>query len=95
MRYVRLFLPILIIGLGVGGFYFAPKFIYIGEVTCRSQFGPCTLLGDKISGLSGKSLYDTKREVGSFLSAEDSISDFSMQFKIPGTLEVAVIEKKP
>ena len=95
MRYVRLFLPILIIGLGVGAFYFAPKFIYIGEVSCRSQFGPCTLLEGKLSGLAGKSLDEVKREVKSVLLQEDSISDFSIQFKIPGTLEIAVIEKKP
>ncbi|MBI4153583.1 hypothetical protein HY503_01115 [Candidatus Woesebacteria bacterium] len=95
MKYVRLLLPIPIIALAVAAFFFWPKAIYIGEVTCRSQFGPCTLLGDKLSGLSGSSLYDTRREVRYYLSSEDSISDFSIQFKIPDTLEVAIIEKKP
>lgn len=95
MRYVRLFLPIFFLALGLGAFFLAPKFIYIGQVVCRSQFGPCTLLGDKLSSLGGRSLDATKREVGSVLSKEDSISDFSLQFRIPDTLEVAIIEKKP
>lgn len=95
MRYVRLVLPILFIAVSFAAFTFAPKFIQINEVVCRSQFGPCTLFGDKLSELAGKSLYETKREIKSVLLQEGSISDFSMQFKIPGTLEVAVIEKKP
>jgi len=94
VRYVRLVLPILVIALSFAAFTFGPKFIQINEVVCRSQFGPCNL-EDKLSGLAGKSLDETKREVKSVLLQEDSISDFSMQFKIPGTLEVAVIEKKP
>lgn len=94
MRYLKAVLSILFIALSFAAFSFAPKFIQINEVVCRSQFGPCNL-GDELLGLAGKSLYETKKEVKSVLLQEDSISDFSMQFKIPGTLEVAVIEKKP
>ena len=94
MRYARLVLPILFIALALAAFSFVPKFIRIDEVVCVSQFGPC-VLDDKLSLLAGKSLDEVKKEVSNVLSQEDSIADFSIQFKIPGTLEVAVIEKKP
>lgn len=94
VKYLRLALAILFIALSLAAFSFAPKFIQINKVVCVSQFGPCNL-EDKLSGLAGKSLDEVRREVTSVLSQEDSIADFSIQFKIPGTLEVAVIEKKP
>lgn len=90
----RLVLPTLVIALSLAGFSFVPKFIRINELVCVSQFGPCGL-GDKLSGLTGRSLDEVKREVSNVLLQEDSIADFSIQFKIPGTLEVAVIEKTP
>ena len=95
MRYVRIFLPIFFLALALAAIFLAPKFIYIGQVVCRSQFGPCTLLGDKLSSFAGNNLFATKREVKSVLSKEDSVSEFSLQFRIPDTLEVAIIEKKP
>jgi len=94
VRGLKLVLPILAVALSLAAYFFVPKFIQINEVVCVSQFGPC-VLADKLSPLAGKSLDEVKREVTSVLVSEDSIADFSMQFKIPGTLEVAVIEKTP
>ena len=95
MKYFKIILPLTVLLLLSLGIFFAPRYIKIGSIECSSQFGPCVLLEGTLSSISGKSLYQTKKEIGSVLSAESTVSDYSIRYKIPGTLSVYVVEKKP
>lgn len=94
MKYLKFFLILLVLLSLASLIYFIPRAIRVKAISCKSQFGPCSL-GDKLSILEGKNLSDAKNEAANILGAEDSISDFSIQYKIPDRLEVNVIEKKP
>ncbi|MEK7111993.1 MAG: hypothetical protein AAB875_01570 [Patescibacteria group bacterium] len=95
MKYLKILLPLLLLAVIALIIFLAPRFVRINSISCKSQFGPCTSLESKLTLLTGKKLYDVKKEVRTVLGAEDSISDFSIRFKVPDKFEVLVIEKKP
>lgn len=94
MKYFKFFFFLLILLLFASIIYFLPRAIRVRAISCKSQFGPCSL-GDKLSVLEGKNLFEAKKDAAHVLGSEDTISEFSIQYKIPDRLEVAVIEKKP
>jgi hypothetical protein len=95
VKYLKIILPVIALLLLVSGIILAPRYIKVSSIECTSQFGPCVLLEETLSSISGKSLYQTKKEIASVLSAESSVSDYSIRYKIPGNLSVYVVEKKP
>jgi cell division septal protein FtsQ len=73
-----------------------PKVIKIEEISCVSQYGPCSsYLSDIVTTVNHKSLAEAKRKLADSLKSEPSVSDFSFQFKIPNKLQVNLIERKP
>jgi hypothetical protein len=71
-------------------------FIIKVKIVCKSQFGACPaqILG-KINIYSGKSLFNARRGVKKTIRSEYLISDSSLQFKVPATLQVYLLVKRP
>jgi hypothetical protein len=92
-RKIILLMGILLIPLCV---FFAPRLIKIDTINCNSQYDHCSeLINADLDSLSKGSLYTTKKAVESSLKNEFLVKDFQINFKVPGTLEVDVVEKKP
>jgi hypothetical protein len=94
LKIIFLFLgTILFVGLPI---YFLPKKIIINNFSCESQFGPCDQKKEeKIRENVGKNLSDAKKAVNEFLESEPLVSDFETHYKIPDTLEVNILLRKP
>jgi len=94
------YLKILFLFLGLAAItaliFFLPRLIRINKISCKSQYGECSLdLTERFAKLQGKSLFDARGAIGEELSGERTISDFMIQFKLPSNLVVNVLEKKP
>jgi hypothetical protein len=78
-----------------GALIISPLFIKV-EVGCRSQYGECSdQIKEKLNAFNGKSLVSARRGVRKTLKADFLVSDFSIQFKLPNTLQVELLVKKP
>jgi len=76
--------------------FFAPNFIRISQIGCMSQYGPCNpTLVSRLENLTGKKLKEAKEEIKNILSSEILVSDYLIQFKLPNSLEVSMVERKP
>ena len=77
-------------------FFVLLPFIIKVKNTCLSQYGACP--PEIESGLINKkqtSLFETKNKIKTFLKNQFMVSAFSTQFKLPNTLVVNIIIKKP
>lgn len=96
MKYVKIFIFLSTITLLVFGVYSVPKLIIIKIVTCKSQFGNCNHeISSKLHKAIGKNLYSSKDTVDLILANTKLIKKHSVQFRLPTTLEVDVLERKP
>jgi hypothetical protein len=75
---------------------FLPQFFIRVNISCESQYGECpqTVL-DKISTLKGKKLTTAKKKLNEILKSDFSISTYSFRFRLPNTLHVELLVKKP
>jgi hypothetical protein len=65
------------------------------SVTCKSQYGECPRqITDKLNSFNGKSLFFAKSGIKKVLKSDFSISDYSVQYKIPNNLHVELLVKK-
>jgi hypothetical protein len=72
-----------------------PLFIKV-KADCRSQEGSCpTEINSKLDAVKNKNLFQAKRDTSKIMKASFLVSDFSMQFKLPNTILVNTIIKKP
>lgn len=80
----------------VGGIILIPQtLIKVQKVECESQFGECSYeTAKKLDSIKGKSLLDSKKEAINVLKNESLVSDFSVHFKLPSTLEIDLLIKK-
>ena len=91
----KILYPALLAGI-VTAIYLLPGALKINSVECQSQFGPCSNpVSEKLAGLKGKTLKETKKQISTYLSTEASIKDFSVRLKLPATVLVTILEKKP
>jgi len=76
--------------------FFITQFLIKVKIECQSQFGECpeTLLS-KINNIKPKNLQQTKSEVSKILKKDLLVLDSAMQYKLPATLLVNIIVKKP
>ncbi len=98
MKYLKILLRLVIVVLVISPFYIAPRIIKIGEIKCQSQFGPCNInVEASVNEVEkrNRSLYEAKRELQNILADDILVSDYSFQFKLPNTLEVNLLERKP
>ena len=81
--------------LVLGGLFLWPYFVKV-KVVCLSQYGDCPAdMSGKLLALNGKNLASAKRQTNKILKNEFIISEFSTQFKLPSTLRVDILVKKP
>jgi hypothetical protein len=77
-------------------FLFSIPFFIKVKIECKSQFGECPVeVNSKLQALNLKSLFLADRDAKKVLKESFLISDFSTQFKLPNTLLINVISKKP
>lgn len=75
---------------------FAPQFIIRVKTECKSQYGDCPKeLESGIRNLESKNLYQTRKNIQKFAKNNNSISNYSTQFRLPNTLVVNLLIKKP
>ncbi len=91
----KIFFFILIICFIFSLVFLAPRFIKIREISCRSQFGPCSdYLSELIARVEDKSLNEVKRDLKKILGDETQVIDFSLRFNLPNKLHVYLIKRK-
>lgn len=82
--------------------YLLPRLIKISKIECGTQYGSCSedmqltmsnLL--RSNNLQFTNLHKAKKEIGKLMKNYYYVSDFSTQFKIPSTLRVEILVKKP
>lgn len=72
------------------------SFLIKVRVDCKSQYGDCPPeVTGELNTVTGKRLFFAKSELKKILKSNFLISDYSLQFKLPDTIRVDVILKKP
>lgn len=72
-----------------------PFFVKV-EIECKSQYGECPYdINAKLQMLNFKNLRTAKTEIKKILKQTPSVTDYSIQFKLPPTLLVELLVKKP
>jgi cell division septal protein FtsQ len=91
---MKKFLAVLII-IFLGLLGFGVTKIRILEISCQSQYGPCS---ERIAGLvdsyKGGKWYSVKKGLDEGLVGDGQVEEFSVRYKIPNKLEVNLIESK-
>lgn len=96
MRYLRVFVFILSIGLFISPLFVLPRIIKIEKVDCASQYGPCGVeIESALRVIKGKALSDAKTKAGEILSEDLTIEKYFLQYKFPDVLKVNLIVRKP
>lgn len=94
-KVLRVIVLVVLIGLVFGAIYFVIKSVKIQSITCESQYGECTShLESQISNVKNKNLFDTRNNLITLLKNEKSVLDYSVNFKLPFSFEVNVLERK-
>jgi hypothetical protein len=90
------FFLLLMVGLLVSLMFLPTRLIKINSVDCQNQYGQCSEpLDTKLDNARGLNLYSAKKKVKQILLSEILVKDYSIQFKLPASLEIYLIEKKP
>ncbi len=75
--------------------FLSPFFIKV-KINCKTQFGACPeRVLSKIDAFNGNSLFTAKKNIRKILSSDFTISNYSLQFKLPNILETYIVVKKP
>lgn len=78
------------------GSVFLPQFFIKVKVVCKSQYGECPAETiSKFQSLNFKSIFQVKNGIKKVLKDDRMISSYSSQYKIPNTLLVNVLVRKP
>lgn len=86
---------IFIILLLVSPFILTPRLIKV-SVECESQFGRCPeSIKSKLEFFNQKNYSSAKKGIKRVLMSDSLVNDFSIYYKLPGTLKVNIIVKKP
>lgn len=76
--------------------HFIKKLIIIKNINCTSQYGECPqAISDSISYTVDWDLRSAKKEINKNLRENFLIQDYLIQYKIPSTLEIDIVIKKP
>lgn len=96
MKYSRKIFLILLVLTPMLIIYLSPRAIKIDRIECANQYGICSEdLIDKFDMVLSINLHDTKAEIRKILQSDSTITDFSVQYKLPNILRVNVIDKDP
>ncbi len=96
MKFRNLIFPLFIVGFFVSLIFLPERLIKINLVECKNQYGQCTdSIVDELKSAQGENLHLAKKRIEQTLSDQISVRDYSIQFKLPASLEINLIEKKP
>jgi hypothetical protein len=96
VKYIRKSLLLLLVLSPVAAIYLLPRSVKVEKLRCVNQYGRCNEdLIVKLDNIAGNNLYDARKEIKSLLTNDSTITNFSMQYKLPNILLVNVIDKDP
>jgi len=96
MKYRRKILIILLILFPILIVYVFPRAVKIDRIECANQYGICNEdLMDKLNAAGSGNLHDSKETIVELLKNDSTITDFSVQYKLPNVLRINVIDKNP
>lgn len=73
-----------------------PVLIIKAKIECKSQYGDCpSSLVSELNSLNGKKIYIAKREAKKILKKSFIVTNYIIQLKLPDTLRIDLIIKKP
>lgn len=91
----KFFFPSLLL-CGALGLIGVPSLLPIKTIICQSQFGPCReSLTASLQEFKGESFRKTKGQIESFLKGEAAVEKYSLRLKLPSSIIVTLLEKKP
>jgi hypothetical protein len=79
----------------IGLFTFLPRILIIKKITCQNQFGQCSSILISQIPQDKKSLYESRQNIKNILEKNIGVIKYSIRLKLPDTLSVYVIERKP
>lgn len=96
MKYRRKIFVILLVLFPISIVYIFPRAVKIDRIECANQYGICDEdLMDKLNAEGSNNLHDSKEIVVEVLQNDSTITDFSVQYKLPNVLRINVIDKNP
>lgn len=96
MKYLRFGIYILLTFILFFPFLVFPRIIKVRMVECYNQYGLCS--GDfmaKVNPAVGDSINDAKKLITEEFKNTKLIDSYSFRFKLPGTLRIDILLKKP
>ncbi len=76
--------------------YFLPEMITVNKINCRNQVFECSSrVVSKLQACTGRSLKACKNFINKIFKADKLVKNYTIEYKIPGTLSLNIIERKP
>ncbi len=76
--------------------FFLSRIITVNNIVCISRDLECSpRINDKLQAYKGKDLQSTKKVLKKILKDDITVTNFNIEYKIPHTLILNVIERKP
>ncbi len=96
VKYIRFGIYILLVFFLFFSFLVLPRAVKVKKVECYSQYGLCSndFLA-KVNPALGNSINDAKKVVAEEFKSTKLIDNYSFRFKLPATLRIDIILKKP
>lgn len=96
MKYLKIGIWILILLIPIFLLIVIPRVIVVKKITCNNQYGLCDQgLTSSFETVLGENLAEAKIKLKSRLSGDTLIKDYSFRYRVPNTLEVYCLTKKP
>lgn len=96
MKYIRFGIYLLLIFLLSFSFLVSPRIIKVSKVECYNQYGICpNEFLAKLNPIVGLSIDASKKKVSEEFKEIRLIENYSFRFKLPSTLRIDIILKKP
>ena len=94
MKVIKLIASLLLIVAIIALFWGIPRLAKVKAIDCANQYGPCSeMLLEKVSPLAGQTYLQVKKSLSDIIAKEKLVSDYLLQYKIGGKVNLNVIEK--
>src|SRR5258708_26263667 len=91
----KIFLIIILLFAIISIVFFIFKSIKIKTITCESQYGQCSRsIKSEITNLKKTGIFETRGNLNNLLKKDNSILSFTINFQLPNSFKVNVIERK-
>ena len=96
MKYIKSFFIILISISPLLMAIIFPKAVKIKYIKCENQYGQCSEeLLERLNTAVGMNLYEARTQISKFVKEDSTISNYSIQYKLPNRLIVSILDKNP